>query len=159
MMVGGWRRNGLFATAFMCLLAGSAMHQAKAQAIENPVAVFSGLDKITATITSFRVRLNETHRFGQIEVTPRVCYSRPPTEEPKTSTFVEIDEILEDNSRKRIFSGWMFAESPGLSALEHPIFDIWLTSCMNPSNTPDSQSAPAPDTGDTAPADIPKDTD
>ncbi|WP_137390821.1 DUF2155 domain-containing protein [Rhodoligotrophos defluvii] len=132
---------------------------ARAEAIANPVAVFSGLDKITATITSFHVPINSTKRFGQIEVTPRVCYSRPPTEEPKTSTFVEIDELEEDGSKKRIFSGWMFAESPGLNALEHPVFDVWLTGCTDPSKAPEA----APDGGTTtpemAPDEIPKDTD
>ncbi|MGF7160448.1 hypothetical protein FHS85_002071 [Rhodoligotrophos appendicifer] len=130
---------------------------ARAEQIENPVAVFSGLDKITAVITSFQVPLNEAHRFGQLEVTPRVCYSRPPTEEPKTSTFVEVDEIEEDNSRKRIFTGWMFAESPGLHAVEHPVFDVWLTGCIDPSRPPEVTSEDG--SGEAAPAEIPKDND
>ncbi|WP_342642491.1 DUF2155 domain-containing protein [Rhodoligotrophos ferricapiens] len=132
--------------------------RAQAETISNPVAVFSGLDKITATITTLQVPINTTKRFGQIEVTPKVCYSRPATEEPKTSTFVEIDEIEEDGSKKRIFTGWMFAESPALNALEHPVFDIWLTSCTDPNKAPEA----APDQGpapEVAPEDIPQDTD
>ena len=65
-------------------------------------------------------------------MTPRVCYSRPPTEPPKTTIFVEVDEIQLDGKEKRIFSGWMFAESPGLNAVEHPVFDVWLTDCQKP---------------------------
>ena len=65
-------------------------------------------------------------------MTPRVCYSRPPEEQPKTTSFVEVDEIQLDGQEKRIFTGWMFAESPGLNAVEHPVFDVWLTDCQKP---------------------------
>lgn len=151
-----WR---VLCTAALLALSGLTGNSAHAEIIKNPVAIFSGLDKITATITSFRVGLDETMRFGRIEVTPRACYSRPPTEEPKTTTFVEIDEILEDGSKKRIFSGWMFAESPGLNALEHPIFDVWLTGCVNPATAPANQTSPGPDDQETPQEEIPKDTD
>ena len=112
---------------------------AAAQKIANPIAVFAGLDKITARITAFQVPIDETARFGALQVTPRVCYTRPPTEPPFTSTFVEVDEVLIDGSIKRIFTGWMFADSPGLHAVEHPIFDVWLTDCKTA-----APEAPAP---------------
>ena len=92
-------------------------------------AVFSGLDKITGRIISFDVAINETVRFGALEVTPRACYSRPPTEAPTTDGFIEVDELTLQGEIKRIFSGWMFAASPGLNAVEHPIYDVWLTDC------------------------------
>ena len=57
---------------------------------------------------------------------------RPPTEAPKTSTFADVDEQQLDGNLRRIFSGWMFAESPGLNAVEHPVFDVWLTECVKP---------------------------
>ncbi len=97
--------------------------------ITNPTAVFSGLDKITGRITSFDVAINETVQFGALQVTPRVCYSRPPTETPQTDAFVEVDEVTLQGAIKRIFTGWMFAASPGLHAVEHPIYDVWLTDC------------------------------
>jgi hypothetical protein len=97
--------------------------------IANPTAVFSGLDKITGRITSFDVAINETVQFGALQVTPRVCYSRPPTETPQTDAFVEVDEVTLQGAIKRIFTGWMFAASPGLHAVEHPIYDVWLTDC------------------------------
>jgi hypothetical protein len=97
--------------------------------IANPTAVFSGLDKITGRIISFDVAINETVRFGALEVTPRACYSRPPTEQPDTDAFIEVDELTLQGEIKRIFSGWMFAASPGLNAVEHPIYDVWLTDC------------------------------
>ncbi len=104
------------------------------QRISNPTAVFSGLDKITGRIISFDVAINETVQFGALQVTPRVCYSRPPTETPNTDAFVEVDEVTLQGEIKRIFTGWMFAASPGLHAVEHPIYDVWLTDCKGGKN-------------------------
>jgi hypothetical protein len=107
---------------------------ARAERMENNIAVFSALDKVTASIKKLEVKLNETVQFGALKVTPRVCYSRPSTEQPKTTSFVEVDEVQLDGTEKRLFSGWMFAESPGLNAVEHPVFDVWLTDCEKPKN-------------------------
>lgn len=104
----------------------------RAEPIPNEVAVFAALDKVTARISKLEVPLNQTVEFGSLRLTPRVCYARPPTEQPKTTTFVEVDEVELEGAQKRIFTGWMFAESPGLNAIEHPVFDIWLTSCRQP---------------------------
>jgi hypothetical protein len=119
---------------------------AAAQRIENQTAVFAALDKVTARISPLNAALNSTEVFGALKVTARACYSRPPTEAPKTSAFVEVDEVMLDGSTRRIFSGWMFAESPGLNAVEHPVFDLWLTDCANPTRTtasPRGGSTPA----------------
>ena len=97
--------------------------------IENTVAEFSGIDKITGRIIRFDVYIDETVQFGALQVTPRVCYSRPITEKPKTTSFIEVDEITLDRKIRRIFTGWMFADSPGLNAIEHPVYDIWLNNC------------------------------
>jgi hypothetical protein len=97
--------------------------------IANPVATFSGLDKVTGRIVNFQVNVNETVQFGSLQVTPRTCYTRPTTEQPETIGFIEVDEITLQNETKRIFTGWMFADSPGLNAVEHPIYDVWLTDC------------------------------
>jgi hypothetical protein len=105
---------------------------AAAQRIENSVAIFAALDKVTAKISRLEVPLNQTATFGALKVTPRVCYSRAPTEPPKTTTFVEVEEMQLDGKEKRIFTGWMFADSPGLNAVEHPVFDVWLTDCTQP---------------------------
>lgn len=114
---------------------------AQAQRIENKVAVFATLDKVTARISKLEVPLNQTVQFGSLKVTPRVCYSRPPTEPPKTTSFVEVDETQLDGQVKRLFSGWMFAESPGLNAVEHPVFDVWLTDCGQPARAPVTTTA------------------
>ncbi|WP_291180567.1 DUF2155 domain-containing protein [Hyphomicrobium sp.] len=112
--------------------------------LDNRVAVFSALDKVTATIKTLEIPINETVQFGALKVTPRVCYSRPPTEQPKTTTFVEVDEVGLDGTEKRIFTGWMFAQSPGLNAVEHPVFDVWLTDCQKPRNAVAQQQPVAP---------------
>ena len=102
---------------------------AQADKIKHPTAVFSGLDKITGRIISFEVATDETVQFGSLQITERACFTRPPTEAPQTTTFVEVDETDASNQYKRIFSGWMFAASPGLHGIEHPVYDIWLTDC------------------------------
>lgn len=116
----------------LCVASGTS---AQAQRMENGVAVFAALDKVTARISRLEVKLNETATFGSLKVTPRVCYSRPPTEQPKTTTFVEVQEEQLDGNEKSLFSGWMFAESPGLNAVEHPVFDVWLTECAEPTRS------------------------
>jgi hypothetical protein len=102
---------------------------ARADKIKHPVAVFAGLDKITGRTIAFQAAAGETVQFGSLQITERACYTRPATEAPQTTTFVEVDEVDAANHYKRIFSGWMFAASPGLHAIEHPIYDIWLTGC------------------------------
>ncbi len=117
---------------------------AHAEKIENPVAVFSGLDKITGRIISFDVYIGETVQFGALQVTPKVCHTRPQTETPLTTGFVQVDEITLNNEVRRIFSGWMFAASPGLHAVEHPVYDIWLTNCRLASKVPPPEDYDGP---------------
>jgi hypothetical protein len=126
--------SGLFAG--VVALACSTTVSLAQEKISNPIAVFSGLDKITGRITTFDVYINETVQFGALQLTPRVCYTRPDTEAPKTDTFVEVDEITLDRKIRKIFSGWMFADSPGLNAVEHPVYDVWLKSCKQNSDIP-----------------------
>jgi hypothetical protein len=117
----------------LAVLAGATLLAAGAPAladkIKHPTAVFSGLDKITGRIISFEAAIGETVQFGSLQITPRVCYSRPPTEAPQTDAFAEVDEVAENHSTHRIFTGWMFADSPGMHGVEHPVYDIWLTDC------------------------------
>lgn len=102
---------------------------ASAKIIKNDVAVFAGLDKITGRIIRFDVKVDETVQFGALQVTPRSCYTRPPSEKPKTTAFIEVDEVTLDRKVREIFQGWMFASSPGLHAVEHAVYDVWLADC------------------------------
>ncbi len=140
----------VLSTALVASFAGLLTSASAQQRITNQVAVFAALDKVTATIKQLEVPLGETQEFGSLKITPRVCYSRTATEKPKTSSFVEVEEILLEGEQKRIFTGWMFAESPGLNAVEHPVFDVWLTGCALPEN-PESAAA-VPDLPDDAAA-------
>ena len=114
-----------------------------AQKIINKKASFSGLDKITGRIINFDEDIGETVQFGALRVKTDACYTRPATEAANTDAFVEVDEITLQGEVKRIFSGWMYAASPGLHAVEHPIYDIWLTDCKGPDQTVVS-AAPEP---------------
>lgn len=100
-----------------------------AQPIANPVAVFTGLDKITGRITIFDVYIGETVQFGSLQLTPRACYSRPTTEAKSETAFVQVDEVSLQATVERVFSGWMFAESPALNAIDNAVYDVWLIDC------------------------------
>lgn len=126
-------RLPVFLLALVVLTAGPAT-SASAQAApelrrEHPVALFAGLDKITGELHSFYVFINETVQFGALQITPRVCYDRPPSEPERTTVFLEVDELTLDRRIRRIFTGWMIAESPGLNAIDHAVYDVWLTGC------------------------------
>jgi len=151
----GARRGAAFGAA----LASLAAFPAAADPIRHPTAVFAGLDKTTGRIINFDVAIDETVQFGTLQVTPRVCNTRPQTEAPQTTSFVEVDEQLAkpDQKRvqgvavrtdakpeaKRIFSGWMFAASPGLHGVEHPVYDVWLVDCKGGKETVAQEVGPA----------------
>ena len=114
------------------------------QKVSNKQAVFSGLDKITGRIISFDADIGETVQFGALRVTPRACYTRPVTEAANTDAFVDVEEITLKGEVKRIFGGWIFAASPGLHAIEHPIYDVWLNDCKSPEQVANTQPVSAP---------------
>ena len=107
-----------------------------AQPIGNPVAVFNGLDKITGRITVFDVYIDETVQFGSLQLTPRACYSPPTSEAQSETAFVEIDEVSLQATMERVFSGWMFADSPALNAVDNAVYDVWLVDCKQTSDVP-----------------------
>jgi hypothetical protein len=121
---------------FAAVVTAAIVVPAVAERRVNPVAEFAGIDKISGRIITFDVYIDETVQFGTLQVTPRICYDRTPGEEPKTTSFVEIDEITLDRKIRRIFTGWMIAESPGLSAVDHAVYDVWLKSCKSETDVP-----------------------
>jgi hypothetical protein len=130
-------RSATLSLAMAFMFAATAAGTAADEIIHNPVAEFAGIDKITGRIITFDVYINETVQFGALQVTPRICNSRPETETPKTTSFVEVDEITLDRKIRRIFTGWMFADSPGLNAVEHAVYDVWLKSCKQKTDVPE----------------------
>lgn len=136
----------------LCVVDGSTGAQAQpintGIKIENPVGRFTGLDKITGRIISFDVMIDETVQFGALRVTPRICLTRPDNETQQTSTFLEVDEVTLDNKVRRIFTGWMFASSPGLNAIEHGVYDIWLVDCKSQMGEPEEPEPGSPIDGE-----------
>lgn len=104
-------------------------------------AVLQGLDKVTARVTTVEARLGELVRFGTLEIIARHCDKRPPEETPESTAFLDIWEVRPGEAAVGLFRGWMFASSPGLNALEHPVYDVWVKDCANKiSNSEDSSS-------------------
>ncbi|MCB9993928.1 MAG: DUF2155 domain-containing protein [Hyphomicrobiaceae bacterium] len=122
---------GVGFAALVALVSPSA-----AETLANPVAQLDGLDKITGRLTTFDVYVGETVQFGSLQITPRACYTRPATETQRTSVFLEIDQVSLKGTISRIFTGWMFADSPALNALDHPVYDVWLLNCKQSSDVP-----------------------
>jgi len=96
-----------------------------------------GLDKITGRPTDITAPIGKPVHFATLTITARYCYSTPASETPETSAFVQIEDHRPDQGAKRIFSGWMYASSPGLNGMEHPLYDVWVINCSNGApNTP-----------------------
>jgi len=99
------------------------------QAAERAAVVLQGLDKVTARVSKFTVKLDTPVEFGTLEITARACHKKPPEEAPESTAFLEIHEKQEGSPEELLFSGWMFASTPGLSALQHPVYDVWVLDC------------------------------
>jgi len=104
------------------------------------VVVLRGLDKIGARVTELEVPIGGSVDYGNLVITARYCHSSPPTEPPETKAFLEIDEVPPGEEATRIFSGWMFASTPAASALEHPVYDVWVLSCRTSSGEASPES-------------------
>lgn len=117
---------GLFLVGSLALM-GSA--PVSAEALEGDIVVLRALDKVTARTEDLYIPIDETARYGTLKIRPRKCLKRPPEETPETSSFLEITEVNEGLEPVRLFSGWMFASSPALNALEHSVYDVWVIDC------------------------------
>jgi hypothetical protein len=118
----------------IALAAGAA--SAEGPTIANGVAVLQGLDKVTARISPVEASLDQPTRFGNLEIIARTCLETPPTEPPESAAFLEIYELPPasepDAPPAELFSGWMFASTPAVSALAHPVYDVWVVDCEEP---------------------------
>ena len=104
------------------------------------VAVLQGLDKITARVSTIEAPVGEATEFGSLRITARACDKRPPVEPPESAAFLEISDAKPGEARVDLFSGWMFASSPALSALEHPVYDVWVLDCTNAESSSSDKS-------------------
>ena len=125
------------------LLAMTPAGIAASDMISEPVAVLQGLDKITARVSQIEAPVGKTVAFGGLVITVRDCEKNPPEDQPESAAFLEIDEIRPGEANIRRFSGWMFAQSPALSSLENPVYDVILLDCRGASGSPPKSSASA----------------
>jgi hypothetical protein len=114
--------------------------QPDAQGVKR-LAVLRGLDKITGRASDIGAPIGVPVRFGTLTLTVRYCYTVPPEEPPETTAFVQIDDNPPSAPPKRMFSGWMFASTPALNALEHPTYDVWVITCKTDEPLPAAPAA------------------
>ncbi len=100
-------------------------------AFQTDTAVLQALDKVTARVSTFDAQVNEIVRFGALAIRVRHCDRTPPEERPESTAFVEIDELKPGEEASVLFTGWVFASSPAVHAVEHPVYDVWLLECVN----------------------------
>lgn len=131
-----WRRGAAVAVFLMLGL----VHSGTANAAEGNTVVLQGLDKVTARVWTFDARIGAPIRFGTLEILPRFCNRTPPEEPPEVKAFVEIYETRDGEERSTLFSGWMFASSPALNAVEHPVYDVWVLGCKTVRESPQSST-------------------
>jgi len=120
----------------------SLMWASAAMAEPYETAVLQGLDKVTARVTTLEANLGDVVRFGTLEIIVRTCDKRPPEETPESAAFLDVWEVRPGEAALGLFRGWMFASSPGLNALEHPVYDVWLKDCANKLSISEDSSAP-----------------
>lgn len=113
----------------MVLAVAAVLPALPAYAISGQTVVLQGLDKVTARVQTFEAAIGQTVTFGTLQITVRACDRTPPTEPPESAAFLDIYEAKQDEQRSDLFHGWMFASSPALNALEHPVYDVWVLEC------------------------------
>tara|TARA_B100001989_G_C24533205_1_gene462839 strand:- start:994 stop:1482 length:489 start_codon:yes stop_codon:yes gene_type:complete len=120
----------------LCALGGLValpFTDARAQAsemTEYPVAKLRYLDKVTARNTTFEAIVGETMNFGPLYVKVQSCKKSSPIDQPESAAFLQIWEAEDGKDSEWVFSGWMFASSPGLSPMDHPVYDVWVLDCL-----------------------------
>jgi hypothetical protein len=154
-----WRRHS-FAAASLAVLALPAWAQDDSVTLDMPGSshvlsvadavpgkdgvkrevVLKGLDKITGRAVNIYAPIGVPVRYATLTITARYCYSTPQIETPETTAFVQIEDNRPDQPSRKAFSGWMLASSPSLNGMQHPIYDVWVISCIT--NQP-GQIAPA----------------
>ena len=107
-----------------------------------PVAVLQALDKVTARVTTLQAPVGQTVRFGTLAIKAAVCEKHPPEETPESAAFLDIVEQRAEHAPVDVFRGWMFASSPGLSSMQHPVYDLWMVDCVSSSPSAEPRTSP-----------------
>jgi len=135
------------ATAGITFVLAGALGMPTAHAIPGENVVLRAMDKITARVSTITVPVGGTVTFGSLKITAKACDKHPPEETPEASAFLDVVEEKPGEAPQPRFQGWMFASSPALSALEHPVYDLWVLDCTDdapPAEAQPTEDAPAP---------------
>ena len=133
-------RGSVLPAGIAAILALAVSAVAGPDMISEPLAVLQGLDKITARVSEIEAPVGETVRFGGLSITVRDCKKNLPEDRPESAAFLEINEVRPGEENIRRFSGWMFAQSPALSSLENPVYDVILLDCKGANGSPPASS-------------------
>lgn len=114
-----------------------------------PIVKLRSLNKLNARTQTFEAKVGTTLTFGQLYIKVQSCRKAPPVEEPESAAFLQIWEGEQNADSQWIFSGWMFASSPGLSHMDHPVYDVWVLDCL--SDQPEEVASPASETPEANP--------
>ncbi|MCY4407299.1 MAG: DUF2155 domain-containing protein [Rhodospirillaceae bacterium] len=137
-------RPSLLSLAAVAALAAILADSIGAAAAERSLAVLQALDKVVARTSELEAPLDRAVRFGTLQIVVRTCHAAPPEEPPENAAFLEIDELDHSGRATRLYTGWMFSSTPGLAALEHPVYDIWVLACTEASPEADSAASENP---------------
>ena len=127
------------------LIVGVALLSAgAAQATDLPMdtVVLGGLDKVSGRVNTIRGPVGQALGFGGLQIVARTCLAHPPEERPENSAFLEISQVVlqgKTQQVKQVFSGWMFSSNPAVSAMDHPVYDVWVLSCEDAKKEPISR--------------------
>lgn len=99
--------------------------------------ILRGVDKITGRVSTMTATVQRPLTFGTLTIVAERCLAKPQEEMPENAAFLKVYENTKDDPKKQVFNGWMFSSNPALSAMEHPIYDIWVLSCVNKDGTED----------------------
>ena len=138
-------RLSLLFLAAGAALGAALVDGAAAAAAERKLAVLQALDKVVARTSRLEAPLDRPVRFGTLRIVVRACHAAPPEEPPENVAFLEIDEVHHDERAVRLYTGWMFSSTPGLAALEHPVYDIWVLACTEAAPAPENAASEKPD--------------
>lgn len=122
-----------------------------------PIVRLQSLDKGTARTMTFEARVGATIKFGPIYVKTRACRKPPVAEKPEAAAFLQVwENDVKTEEPHWVFSGWMFASSPALSAMDHPIYDVWVLDCLPDPNAPKKAGEPQPEQEPQEPSPVPQ---
>jgi hypothetical protein len=116
---------------FAVVLAAAYTLPVHATDVQTDSVVLGGLDKVSGQVNTFKVAVGEVAHFGSLDIIVRTCVTHPPEEKPENAAFLEITQHVPKEKPVQAFTGWMFSSNPAISAMDNPIYDVWVLGCEN----------------------------